>query len=251
MEEIEQILNKFNAIQLEAIQDAALMDRIDTKFAFNRDYAEEIILSLKEHYNVLEVNGNRIGNYESLYFDEEDFTFYKDHHNNKSHRFKVRFRKYVESEKYFLEVKEKRKGRVKKKRIPVKKFERNLSETSKEFIQQQLDTPINLEPKLWNQYKRITLISLNKKERLTLDFDLVFEWNNEKSSYGDLVIAELKQKRRDRSSPFYMMMKNQNIRPYRVSKYCIGAVDLYHKKEVKYNRFKKKLLKLKKISNAT
>lgn len=251
MEEIKQILNQFNAIHLEDLQGAALMDRVDTKFAFNRSHAEEIISALIPHYNVLEVNGSRIGSYESLYFDEEDFTFYNDHHNNKSHRFKVRFRKYVESDQYFLEVKEKRKGRVKKKRIPVKKFERDLSDGSKKFIKEQLDASIDLEPKLWNEYKRVTLVSPNKKERLTLDFELMFRWKDETSSYGDIVIAELKQKRRDRTSPFYVMMKKWKIRPYRVSKYCIGTVDLYHKKEVKYNRFKKKLLKLKKISNAT
>lgn len=251
MEEIKQILDQFNAIHLEDLESATLMDRVDTKFAFNRVHAEEIVSTLQLHYKVLEVNGSRIGSYESLYFDEEDFTFYNDHHNNKSHRFKVRFRKYVESDQYFLEVKEKRKGRVKKKRIPVKKFERELSNNSKVFINKQLDTSKDLEPKLWNQYKRVTLVSPNKKERLTLDFELKFGWKDETSSYSDIVIAELKQKRIDRTSPFYVLMKKWNIRPYRVSKYCIGAVDLYHKKEVKYNRFKKKLLKLKKISNAT
>lgn len=238
-------------MHLKDLQGATLMDRVDTKFAFNRDNAEAIITELKQYYSVLEVNDSRIGNYESLYFDEKNFTFYKDHHNNKSHRFKVRFRKYVESDKYFLEVKEKRKGRVQKRRIPVKKFERDLSDDSKKFIKEQLDASIDLEPKLWNQYKRVTLVSHNKKERLTLDFELMFRWKDETSSYSDIVIAELKQKRRDRTSPFYVLMKKWNIRPYRVSKYCIGAVDLYHKKEVKYNRFKKKLLKLKKISNAT
>ncbi|MEX2483616.1 MAG: polyphosphate polymerase domain-containing protein [Brumimicrobium sp.] len=233
------------------MDDARLMDRVDTKFAFHINELPEILSTLRDNYKVLEVNGKRISLYESLYFDKDAFDFYNDHHNNKKHRFKVRFRKYVDSDLYFLEVKEKYKGRMIKKRIPVRKFEHELSDTSKDFIQKYLPDNDNLEAKLWNKYNRITLVSNDKKERLTFDVDLEFEWEGENKDFPSLVISELKQEKRDRTSPFYKLMRSKGIRPYRISKYCIGAVELYNTKKIKYNRFKKKLLKLKYINDVT
>ena len=64
-----------------------------------------------------------------------------------------------------------------------------------------------------------------------------------------LVIAELKQESLDRNSPFYKLMKKERIRPYRLSKYCIGSVEIYGEEVLKFNRFKKKLLFLNKINH--
>jgi signal recognition particle subunit SEC65 len=251
MEVLQHILRGFPIIKLEEMDRTKLMDRVDTKFAFHRDSLPEIIKELKEYFHVLEVEGKRISQYESLYFDKNAFDFYNDHHNNRNHRFKVRFRKYVDSGLNFLEVKEKRKGRMIKRRIPVKKFEHELSDSSKSFVEQLLSDEDKLEPKLWNQYQRITLVNKNLNERLTFDINLEFKWGKEEKKFPSLVIAELKQERKNRNSPFYKLMRSKRIRPYRISKYCIGAIELYDTKNLKYNRFKKKLLKLKKINDAT
>jgi hypothetical protein len=251
MEELTRALNEFKSIQLNELDNANLMDRVDTKFAFSRLELNKILLELLPDYFCFEINEMRIGNYQSLYFDKECFDFYNDHHNGKIHRFKVRFRKYVDSDIYFLEVKEKQKGRVTKRRIPVTRFEQVLQEEQRAFVDNILGEKTDLEPKLWNTYKRITLVSKNKKERLTLDLDIKFSWKEESKEFDDIVIAELKQERLDRSSPFYQLMRKRSIRPYRLSKYCIGAIELHTKRKLKYNRFKKKLLKLKEIKNDT
>jgi hypothetical protein len=251
MEELQDILTEFPIIKLEEMDRTKLMDRVDTKFAFHRDRLPEILSGLKDNFHVLDVQGKKISQYESLYFDKNEFDFYNDHHNNKNHRFKVRFRKYVDSGLSFLEVKEKRKGRMVKRRIPVKKFENELSNSSRSFLDQHLQDRDDLEPKLWNKYQRITFVNKELNERLTFDINLKFKWETEEKSYPSLVIAELKQERKNRSSPFYQLMRSKGIRPYRISKYCIGALELYDSKNLKYNRFKKKLLKLKKINNAT
>lgn len=251
MEKLTHILNEFHPIHLNELDDAKLMDRIDTKFAFPRSELINVLEELLPHYFCFEINDMRIGNYQSLYFDKESFDFYNDHHNGKIHRFKVRFRKYVDSDIYFLEVKEKQKGRVTKRRIPVTRFEEELQDDQRAFVNNILGEQTNLEPKLWNVYKRITLVSRNKKERLTLDIDLKFSWEEENKEFDDIVIAELKQERLDRSSPFYQLMRKRGIRPYRLSKYCIGTIELHTKRKLKYNRFKKKLLKLKGIQNDT
>jgi hypothetical protein len=46
-------------------------------------------------------------------------------------------------------------------------------------------------------------------------------------------------------------MKKERIRPYRLSKYCIGSVEIYGEEVLKFNRFKKKLLFLNKINHAS
>lgn len=251
MEELTRTLNEFISIQLNELDDANLMDRVDTKFAFSRLELNNILLQLLPDYFCFEINEMRIGNYQSLYFDKESFDFYNDHHNGKIHRFKVRFRRYVDSDIFFLEVKEKQKGRVTKRRIPVARFEEKLKDNQQIFVENILGQKTELEPKLWNVYKRITLVSRDKKERLTLDLDLKFSWEDENKEFEDIVIAELKQERLNRTSPFYQLMRKNGIRPYRLSKYCIGTLELHTKKKLKYNRFKKKLLKLKGIQNDT
>jgi hypothetical protein len=44
-------------------------------------------------------------------------------------------------------------------------------------------------------------------------------------------------------------MKELQLRPYRLSKYCLGSVEIYGEEKLKFNRFKKKLLYLKKINH--
>jgi hypothetical protein len=251
MDEINRILSEFNAVGLEDISEAKLMDRIDTKFAFKLVDLVSILSELKKDFFVLDINGKRMGAYESLYFDNDTFQFYHDHHNAKIHRFKVRFRKYVDSELYFLEVKEKIKGRVSKRRIAVSRFDLELTPEEKEFIAIAIGADKELKPQLWNNYKRITLVSADKKDRLTLDLDLSFSWDGQEKRFEDIVIAELKQENLNRNSPFFKLMRNLGIRPYRLSKYCIGTIELHAKRKIKYNRFKQKLLKLKGLQNDT
>jgi hypothetical protein len=107
----------------------------------------------------------------------------------------------------------------------------------------------DLHPVMWNSFYRVTLVNKTEKERLTLDFDLKFKWDGQLHHFDNLVIAELKQETVQRSSAFFSQMKKRLIRPYRLSKYCIGSIELYGTPYLKYNRFKKKLLHLKKIND--
>jgi hypothetical protein len=102
---------------------------------------------------------------------------------------------------------------------------------------------------MWNSFQRITLINKTLNERLTFDFNINFQHQNTERNFRNLVIAELKQEDLDRNSPFYVLMKNLQIRPYRLSKYCLGSMEIYGENQLKFNRFKKKLLLLKKIEN--
>lgn len=244
------ILDLFQPITLNEMDAVKLMNRVDTKFAFSFDDLKRLLPQLAEHYKILEIEGTKTPFYESLYYDDKDFLFYKDHHAGKTNRYKVRFRNYVESDLSFLEIKHKIKGRTKKSRIIVDKIHGELSEDDKQFLGKNIQKSVQLVPKLWNSFHRMTLVNNERKERLTLDFDLQFKWGGEHRSFDNLVIAELKQELINKNTPFYELMKKNFIRPYRLSKYCLGTIEIYGRENIKYNRFKEKLLKLKTINNA-
>lgn len=185
--------------------------------------------------------------YSSLYFDTPKKKFYIDHHNRKVNRTKVRIRKYVESGICFLEIKQKDgKGKTTKSRISIDDFEPELSENSTNFIQKITKQNYDLAPSIWNKFNRITLVNKTAKERLTIDLNLSFKKNNDFKTFTNLVIIELKQERFTRTSPIVKQLKSKQINPYSLSKYCIGMISIYN--ELKYNRFKKKLIKINKIT---
>lgn len=110
-----EILKTFKGTSLSEMDEVKLMNRTDTKFVIKRTLFNELLPTLRVHYKVLEILGNRINSYETLYYDHSNFQFFLDHHNGVGNRFKVRIRNYVESELYFLEIKNKYKGRTVKK----------------------------------------------------------------------------------------------------------------------------------------
>lgn len=239
-------LNDFQDITLKEMDSVKLMNRTDTKFVFERSFLAEILKTLAGKYRVLNINDNLISTYKTLYFDTDNFKFFLDHHNGKGNRYKVRIRNYVESDLFFLEIKNKYKGRTVKTRIKVSDFEEVLSSKSKNYIEGVMDQPIQLQAKLWNGFNRITLVNQADKERLTLDLDLTFDFGERETAFKHIVIAELKQENADRDSLFYSLMKANGIRPYGMSKYCVGTVALYP--EQKYNNFKEKLLLIDKLT---
>ncbi|MDX2362739.1 MAG: polyphosphate polymerase domain-containing protein [Crocinitomicaceae bacterium] len=245
---IQEIAEDFTTIDLTEMDKVQLMSRVDTKFTFSQKKLIEILPNLQKDYRVLSVDGILLSEYESLYYDDAQLTSYVDHHRKRLSRFKVRYRKYINSNIAFLEVKHKKNGRTNKKRIPVDDIPLELSEEHEKFVKKTGVKGGKLQPCLWNSFKRITLVSKAMNERLTFDIDLTFKWDGKEQKEENIIIAELKQGKAMRNSPFYQLMKNHQIRPLRVSKYCIGIIMMYGKKKVKYNRFKKKLLKLNKIN---
>jgi hypothetical protein len=239
-------LKEFSPISLAEMDGVKLMNRTDTKFVFKRSALKDVLADVHAKYKVLKVENNLVSTYKTLYFDTEEFKFFLDHHNGHGNRYKVRIRQYVESNLYFLEIKNKYKGRTEKVRIPREGFEQVLSPSSVAFIDDFLGEKISLEPKLWNTFQRVTLVNNEDKERVTLDLGVDFSWEENKVSHDHIVIAELKQEYEDRDSSFYSAMRRHDIRPNSISKYCVGAVGLYP--ELKYNNFKRKLILINKLS---
>jgi hypothetical protein len=66
---IRQYLKEFNKISLSQMDNVSLMRRIDTKYLLTQNDLLKILPSLKEDYKILEINGNRLMSYATLYFD--------------------------------------------------------------------------------------------------------------------------------------------------------------------------------------
>ncbi|MBI2279092.1 MAG: polyphosphate polymerase domain-containing protein [Bacteroidetes bacterium] len=250
MEEIKNILNTFDVITLSEMDAVKLMDRTDTKFVFNRIELSDILNQLQPFYKVLEVNGNKVSKYESLYFDTPKFEMYHKHQSGKLNRHKVRFRKYVESNLKFFEVKFKNnKGRTIKTRVKQDQIDNIIQHQAQELlIKKTTHTSENLEPKIWVNYTRITLVNKNSPERVTIDLNLHFVKDHQVKNIDNLIIAEVKQDKSS-SSPFLKLMKKLHIRQGSVSKYCFGVITFFD--NIKHNNFKPKLISIKKITHDT
>lgn len=245
-------LKEFKGISLEELGRAPLMNRVDEKFAFPMELLEPFLNVLKENYDVLSIDGKEIFAYSSQYYDNKSFQFFHDHHRSLPNRFKVRIRKYLDSGLTFLEVKEKIKGRTDKKRIATTDFKTDFSPNEREFLNYRLRKDVDLVPVITNNYKRITLVNKYAEERLTIDFDIINGAPGisacTKNSLNNVVIAELKQPIKNRNSPFYQLMKQARIRPFRISKFCFAMMDMYDGPDLKANRFKPKKLFLNKLA---
>ncbi len=250
MDNITNILSGFNPISLSEMDSVKLMDRTDTKFVLKATDLADILNAIKNDYRVLEVNGNRISKYESLYFDTPEFELFHKHRTGKLNRYKIRFRKYVESELNFFEVKFKNnKGRTIKDRVKQKQINTAIDDKAKDLLIEKTSLiPEKLEAKIWVNYSRITLVNIHSPERVTLDLNLHFINEHKKVNIENLVIAEVKQDK-SVSSPFLKLMKKLHIREGSISKYCFGIISMIEK--VKHNNFKPKLIPIKKISYAT
>ncbi len=237
------ILQELAPISLAEMSAVKLMNRIDTKYITSLAVLPELLRAAKEQYYIQEIDGKRVAEYHTLYFDTADLDMYTRHHNQHLVRQKVRIRHYMDTEQYFLEVKRKNnRGRTKKKRIEIAADNTFASsEEMQTFVAARSEYVWNeLTPQLWTRFQRITLVNKAKTERLTIDLDV--SWKNEvtgeQAAYENLVIIEIK---RDGNtfSPLQRWLRDERIRPYKISKYCIGTA--LTNSAAKQNRFKRKI----------
>ena len=248
--EVKTALDLFDPITLQEMDRVKLMDRTDLKFNFNIRHLPQLLDSMRDHYRVLEVNGTRISKYETLYYDTPAFDLYKTHHKGKPARFKVRTRKYVESNLNYFEVKHKsNKGRTVKTRVKKKIAGHEISGNAKELLEEK--TPMksdHLEPKLRVNYSRVTLVNRFEEERLTIDLYLNVRNDESSFDFDGLVIVEAKMSKAQKT-PFVGLLKERHIRQGGMSKYCMAVSKLIP--GIKSNNFKPKLRNVYKILNET
>ncbi len=249
LKEINDILSNYSSVSLDEINEVKLMSRIDRKYWFHISNLLPLLVSAIEYYDILEINGQRIMDYQTTYFDTDDSSMYIKHHNQKLNRVKVRQRNYISTNSSFLEVKFK----TNKKRTLKTRIATDFGPSA--FVQPELDfidkkTPFkgeDLQPSLNNKFKRITLIHKQKLDRCTIDISPEFWDENGKSKIENLVILEVKRGRSLKLSPIVSILRNLKIRQKGLSKYCTGRAIL--DKNLKQNAFKGRLNFINKIIN--
>ena len=241
-------LLNFDKTTLAEMNSVSLMKRVDTKFILKESQLLEVLSKLYDDYKILQIDQERLMKYSTLYFDSQNKKCFKDHHNGKLNRYKIRMRKYLVSDLCFLEIKKKNNlGITNKIRRQIKDFETDLTLDSKEFITNSNINNIFLEPSLYNNFSRMTFVNKSEAERLTIDVDLSFSFGAKEKKFDKLVVIEIKQEGKRLNTTINRVLKSMSILPTNFSKYCIGISNTLD--NIKSNRFKEINLKINKLNN--
>ena len=241
------ILNKFTTISLYELKKVQLLRRFDTKYFFHINKLEPILESMNKDYKILKIKDIVKQSYKTYYYDDKNQSTYIKHLNCKKNREKIRFRKYLEADDIFLEVKCKsNKGVTIKNRLKTLKKD-NLSQNQKDFISEYSSlNPDNLDLENINSFNRVTFADNKFTHRLTIDTNFNFFYKKHEVSIPNLVIIEVKESRGNTKSLLKDILKKNRIKKNRISKYCISTVLL--NKNIKSNNFKKTIMKFYKLN---
>ncbi|MBN2486850.1 MAG: polyphosphate polymerase domain-containing protein [Bacteroidales bacterium] len=248
----EEIISGFGPISLEEMDSVKLMNRIDTKYVMSVPVLNDILQKISDNYFALEIDSQRVFPYKSLYYDTVNNYMYLAHHNGRLNRFKIRFRKYISSNNTFLEIKFKQKGiRTIKKRIEVDDIEPFLGKKTGSYIEKHTPFSVSeLEPKIYTDFSRITLVNKDFSERVTIDQNLTFYFNgNTPFSLNNIIILELKSEGGASKSILVESLREKGVFPKGMSKYCLGRA--LSEGDIKNNNFKEKILTFNKIENGS
>jgi hypothetical protein len=219
------LLAELEPTSLAGLDAVSLLNRMDTKFLLSESQLGTLLPDLARDYLVLDVDGRRLHQYRTRYFDTPGFDLYRRHHAGQAIRYKVRSRAYVESGLACFEIKAKNeRGRTIKHRLGTDTLLTELTPAARALLAEHAPPHERVvEPKLRNDFLRVTLVGKQRAERLTLDLGVQFECDGRTAILPGVVIAELKQSGVDESSPFVQRMRAADRRPTSVSKYCVGV----------------------------
>lgn len=241
-------LTSFSPISLKEMDNVSLLKRVDTKFLTTKKKLLEILALIISEYDILEIDKKRLMKYSTLYFDTDDKILFKHHHNRKGNRYKVRMRKYIDSNICFLEVKKKNnKGFTNKSRCSIDDFENKLSSSSKKFIKKNTNSSHVLNPVLSNTFNRFTLVNKKQHERVTIDSEILYKTENSFKTLDKIVVIEVKQEKGKENTAIFKALKMKQIPIVSFSKYCVGISNLIT--SLKSNQFKEINLIINKMYN--
>ncbi len=241
----------FTPVSLSTLEaKAGMLERIDNKYIVNQRILSQAIPELARSFDILEIDGARSFTYDTCYFDDEESRCYFDHHQARKKRVKVRMRKYLEAGLCFVEVKLKdRRGTTVKKRLRCEtNCYGNLDERALEFVR---TVYFDLYKRHFNQriersldmrYKRLTLVSKDGGERMTLDNELQF-FSDSKSHATDNAVFVIEAKSAKGNGVADRILRGLHQHPTKhVSKYCTGLAAM--RDNIKHNNFRSALKRL-------
>jgi hypothetical protein len=216
-------LKNFENSTLEDCAKLAFQNRFDTKFVLKVGGALDFLKNSSRDFSVLRIGDIKIQDYNTLYFDTPDLLCFNMHKNGRANRFKFRTRHYLSNAKIYNEIKKKlNNGKTLKFRRKRDFFNDKFDEEFEKLAKENGFELQNLLPSLAVRFDRITLLSKNFRERITLDFGLKYEFANKKIALSDTAIAEIKSEKRCERSFSREYFRQKRVTPGGFSKYCVG-----------------------------
>jgi hypothetical protein len=214
----------------ELVEIASLQTRVDRKYILPAEDAERVLEGLDRSTRILEIDGHRASNYESIYFDTPGLLSYRMAAHGRRRRFKLRTRSYVDTAESYLEMKTRgSRGTTVKDRMPYAMDERErLTRDGREYADAALDGigiehpyELDLVPTLITRYRRATLFLPASQGRVTIDTDLSWETDDGRIlRLPRTVIIETKSG--SRTSEVDRLLWSHGQRPATISKFGTG-----------------------------
>ncbi len=232
-QEVMSTVGALPAVDLRALdREAALLTRVDRKYVVPLATFERLVHSLGDEWSALEIDGRRLFGYASVYFDSPDLLTYRAHLQGRRRRYKVRVRRYVDSDDCMLEVKHKGlRGLTVKQRQPHATWSQSeLGEHGRQFVLDCLrshgEPPVStFRPVVATSNRRATLASLGDTARLTVDTDLTCGWEGRRTALREGHVV-LESKVEGHASTVDRVLRALGERPVAISKYCVGVASL-------------------------
>jgi hypothetical protein len=223
------MIDDFATVSLADVLGAApLLTRIDHKYMVPVAALPAVMEQL--NLPVLEIEGRRIFQYESVYFDTPAWSTYLASAHRRRRRVKVRTRSYLDSGTCMLELKSKGyRDQTVKERIEYGQQDRRvLTNAGRAFLaasapglaEQQLDAALT------TTYRRSSFADLAGGARVTIDTDLVCE-DNTGHRVGTPGYAIVETKSANGSCQADRMLWSAGYRPDSISKYGLGVAALH------------------------
>jgi VTC domain len=220
----------FDPVSLEELDArAALLRRVDNKYAIERDQFDRLLERLRDDHQVLEIDGRRMFSYCSTYFDTPELRCYVDHVEDHQPRFKARTRLYEDSNRCVFEVKLKREdGETDKRQTDyavddAERFTDSAEKCLAEALRSiGLEAPEEMAPTLLTRFHRITVAGREGSERLTCDLGV--RLSNPDGGAAEmrdgLILLETKSEQGE--SPADRVLADLGLEPISLSKYRVG-----------------------------
>ena len=232
MENIRELFEALRPVSLDDMNErAALQRRTDNTYLVPLDALVSLVEDVGDEHEVLEIDGERLFDYESTYFDTPSLECFHDHIRDRTPRYKARTRCYVTTGDCFFEVKVKREdGETAKRNVEYDPDERGRIEPAASDLLDDVlpayglgDRARDLQPSLVTQFRRATVVARDRPERTTFDFAVSLRIpDGDVVDLGDqFAVAETKTP--DGSGAWDLAFAEAGFEPVSFSKYRAGA----------------------------
>lgn len=229
---IAQIFADFRPVSLESLDErASLQRRVDNKYLVPVERLAQVAEALRGDHEILEIEGERVFEYESTYFDTPALDCFHDHVGDRRPRYKLRTRFYVTTGSCIFEVKVKREDdETVKRHIDYDPEERrSIDPQARELLARTLEEcSVNmpddeLRASLITRFRRVTVGAIDRPERTTIDFDVELQAPGAEVATIDDSLAIVETKTSDGAGYADRVLGDQGVEPISLSKYRLGV----------------------------